>query len=248
MLELNQFQQSAFCLKVRMVLAAKKIPYRVIEITPGVGQVAIFRLSGQRQVPVLVDGNNVISNSSEIIRYLENLYPEPKLLPDNPKESAMVHLIEDWADTTLASSARTLLIKAALKDPQIVNALLPEEFPKSVRNLINHLPKKIIQNFSDFVSESKGVELLNSLMQISKLIESNGWLVGQRMSFADISVAAQLSLLKFPASAGSELEGKGCPSFSDHPELKTLFHWRDDLENTLMKFDPLEVPISSEND
>ena len=48
MLELHQFRHSAFCLKVRMVLQAKGLSFRTVEVTPGVGQVAVFRLSGQR--------------------------------------------------------------------------------------------------------------------------------------------------------------------------------------------------------
>ena len=53
MLELHQFRHSAFCEKVRLVLAAKGLAYQAIEVTPGVGQLALYRLSGQRQVPVL---------------------------------------------------------------------------------------------------------------------------------------------------------------------------------------------------
>ena len=39
MLELHQFRHSAFCLKVRMVLQAKGLSFRTVEVTPGVGQV-----------------------------------------------------------------------------------------------------------------------------------------------------------------------------------------------------------------
>ena len=60
MLELHQFRHSAFCLKVRMVLQAKGLSYRAVDVSPGIGQLAVFRLSGQRQVPVLVDGDTVL--------------------------------------------------------------------------------------------------------------------------------------------------------------------------------------------
>ena len=60
MLELHQFRHSAFCLKVRMALQAKGLSFREVEVTPGIGQVSLFRLSGQRQVPVLVDGDEVL--------------------------------------------------------------------------------------------------------------------------------------------------------------------------------------------
>ena len=52
---------------------------------------------------------------------------------------------------------------------------------------------------------------------------------------ADIAVAAQLSLLRFPSSAGSALAGKGVPGLSDHPKLQPLFQWRDQIELKLME-------------
>jgi glutathione S-transferase len=86
MLELHQFRHSAFCEKVRLLLAAKGLDYSVVEVTPGVGQVALLRLSGQRQVPVLVDGAEVIADSSAIALYLEANHPSPALFPADPGE------------------------------------------------------------------------------------------------------------------------------------------------------------------
>lgn len=107
MLELHQFRHSAFCLKVRMVLQAKGLSFRTVEVTPGVGQVAVFRLSGQRQVPVLVDGDQVIADSSAIALHLDQREPDPALIPADPRQAAQVHLLEDWADTTLAMAGRS---------------------------------------------------------------------------------------------------------------------------------------------
>ena len=93
MLELYQFKHSPFCLKVRLGLNAKKLSFRIIEIKPGIGQVDVFRLSGQRQLPVLKDRENVIYDSTSIIEYLENITKEPQLIPPNPQEAAMAHLL-----------------------------------------------------------------------------------------------------------------------------------------------------------
>ena len=114
MLELHQFRHSAFCLKVRMVLQAKELSFRAVEVPPGVGQVAVFLLSGQRQVPVLVDGDQVIADSSAIALYLDQREPEPALIPTDPRQAAQVHLLEDWADTTLAMAGRSSLVQACL--------------------------------------------------------------------------------------------------------------------------------------
>ncbi|MBM5804339.1 MAG: glutathione S-transferase family protein, partial [Cyanobacteria bacterium K_DeepCast_35m_m2_155] len=101
-MQLHQFRQSPFCHKVRLVLAAKGLSYDVVEVTPAVGQVALFRLSGQRQVPVLVDGETVVADSTAIALHLEQRHPQPALLPADPQLRAQVLLLEDWADTALA--------------------------------------------------------------------------------------------------------------------------------------------------
>ena len=234
MLELNQFPHSAFCLKVRMVLEAKALNYKAKEITPGIGQVAIFRLSGQRQVPVLVDGENVISDSTAIIRYIEEINPEPKLIPEDPSEEAIMHLIENWADTTLAKGVRNTLIQAAAIDPELRVALLPEELPSEIQKVISTLSCEVINDLSVLINPGEGSALFSSLEKLSNILTRNNWIVGNKMSFADIAVAAQLSLLRFPPSAGDKLAGKGCPGFKDHPQLEQLFCWRDALENSLM--------------
>ena len=66
-------------------------------------------------------------------------------------------------------------------------------------------------------------------------MEDSPFLVGEAMTLADLAVAAQLSLLRFPQSAGSPLAGRGVPGLSDHPKLQALFHWRDQLELKLME-------------
>ena len=103
MLELLQFRHSPYCLKVRMALAAKKLAYRSLEITPALGQIDIFQKTGQRKLPVLFDNEITIHDSSSIIRHLEKIQIEPKLIPDDPKEASQAQIIENWADTTLGS-------------------------------------------------------------------------------------------------------------------------------------------------
>ena len=54
-----------------MALHAKKLQYRVEEVTPGLGQFEIFKISGQKQVPIIVDDNDqIISDSTIICEYI----------------------------------------------------------------------------------------------------------------------------------------------------------------------------------
>ena len=127
MLELHQFRHSPYCLKVRMALAAKKLEYRTVEITPAIGQIDIFQKTGQKKLPVLFDKETTIHESSSIIRHLEKIEIEPKLIPESLKEASQAQIIENWADTTLAKSIKI-----------VFNPIRPMPVPQ------RHYPHKIV--------------------------------------------------------------------------------------------------------
>ncbi len=103
-----------------MALHAKKLQYRVEEVTPGIGQFEIFKLSGQKQVPIIVDDNDqVINDSSVICEYIDKKNANNPLFPDDPMLFAKCKLIENWADTTMAATCRKSLIKSAIENPQL---------------------------------------------------------------------------------------------------------------------------------
>ena len=229
MLELHQFRHSAFCEKVRLVLAAKQLPYSVVEVTPGVGQLELYRLSGQRQVPVLVDGTDVIADSSAIARHLEAKAPQPALLPVDPAQRAQVLLLEDWADTALAAGARLALVQAAAVDPVLRGGLLPDSTPSALRSLVGALPSGVLSGLGQVIDHGGLEQLRASLEQLCALVQAQPYLVGDQLSLADLAVVAQLSLLLFPASAGAPLAGCGVPGLADDPQLEPLWAWRDSI-------------------
>jgi glutathione S-transferase len=230
-MQLHQFRHSAFCEKVRLVLAVKRLPYTVVEVTPGLGQLALFRLSGQRQVPVLVDGSEVIADSTAIALYLEAHHPRPPLLPADPGERARVLLLEDWADTALAAGCRLALVQAAATDPVLRSALLPDSTPGPLRQLVSNLPSAVMgsvgEAFDSMLGSGERQRLVANLEQLAVLAAAQPYLVGSSLSLADVAVAAQLGLLLFPASSGAPLAGCGVGGIADHPLLQPLFSWRD---------------------
>lgn len=232
-MQLHQFRHSAFCEKVRLVLAAKGLDYSAVEVTPGVGQLELFRMSGQRQVPVLVDGPDVIADSTAIALHLERRHPLPALLPADPQLRARVLLIEDWADTALAAGCRLALLQAAAGDPVLRTALLPEATPAPLRQLVGGLPAGLLGGVGDtlggVLTGDASRQLQRNLEQLAVLCAAQPYLVGDQLSLADLAVAAQLSLLRFPASCGAPLAGRGAPGIADNPLLAPLFSWRDQL-------------------
>ena len=143
MITLYQFRHSAFCLKTRMALKAKKLIYRVEEVKPGIGQIEIFQISGQKQLPIIIDDNNqIISDSSNICEYIDKKNSNNKLFPEDPILFAQSKLIEDWADTTMASLCKKALIKSAFDNPKLREALLPDDIPSSIKGIIDNIPFK----------------------------------------------------------------------------------------------------------
>ena len=75
----NDLRFSPFCWRTKAVLAYKKIPYSTVPIRFSDKEKLTF--SGQDRVPVIKDGDEVVSDSWNIAKYLEDKQPEPKVFP-----------------------------------------------------------------------------------------------------------------------------------------------------------------------
>lgn len=58
----------------------------------------VLRLNPKKQVPVLVDGDLVLFDSTQIFEYLEDLQPEPRLWPADVRERARARQLELQSD------------------------------------------------------------------------------------------------------------------------------------------------------
>ena len=92
---------SPYVRKVLACLELKGLDYRVDPITPFFGNDEFERLSPLRRIPVLVDGDLTLCDSTVICAYLEDAFPDPPLLPREPKDRARARWLEEFADTRL---------------------------------------------------------------------------------------------------------------------------------------------------
>lgn len=92
---------SPYVRKVLACLELKGLDYEVDPITPFFGNDEFGRLSPLRRIPVLIDGDVVLSDSSVICAYLDEAYPDPPLLPASPADRARARWLEEFADTRL---------------------------------------------------------------------------------------------------------------------------------------------------
>lgn len=92
---------SPYVRKVLVALAIKGIDYRIDPIVPFYGNDEFSRLSPLRRIPVLVDGELVLNDSTVICEYLDEMYPDPPLMPRTPADRARARWLEEFADSRL---------------------------------------------------------------------------------------------------------------------------------------------------
>jgi glutathione S-transferase len=81
--------------RVALALAHKRVEVEWIDVDPD-DRSEVVRVSGQELVPVLVDGDLVLSDSPVILEYLEERFPERPLYPDDPARRAELRTFVDW--------------------------------------------------------------------------------------------------------------------------------------------------------
>jgi glutathione S-transferase len=69
----------------------------------------VVRLNPRRQVPILIDGDAVIRDSTVICEYLEETRPEPALMPRTPAARARCRTLEAFADEVFFPSLWDLI-------------------------------------------------------------------------------------------------------------------------------------------
>src|SRR5262245_16889790 len=96
MLTLYRMKHSTNCERVEMALGHKNLEARSVWVDPE-DRAEVQRVSGQPLVPVLIDGDRPVVDSMEIVRHLEDRFPErPRLYPADPAKRAETLLFIDW--------------------------------------------------------------------------------------------------------------------------------------------------------
>ncbi len=140
---------SPYVRKVLAVLELKGVAYRIDPIAPFVGNDAFARLSPLRRIPVLIEGDMVLNDSSVICQYLEDRHPTPALYPADLADRARARWLEEYADTHLGDvliwrlffqlGAKRFLFREEA-DEAMVRKAREEEIPAALDYLEAQLP------------------------------------------------------------------------------------------------------------
>ena len=148
-------------MKVRVALGFKEIPYEFRSIDPA-DRTEIVRLSGQHLTPVLVHGDRVLFDSAAILRYLEANFRDRRPLFGTSRD-------EQWEIEDMELFARTTLAAPMM---QIVHRRV------SGGTVDDAMQARCAGAFAEAAAT------------LIVALAGGGWLVGDRMSAADVTAAA----------------------------------------------------------
>jgi glutathione S-transferase len=188
---------SHYCEKARWALTKLKLPYIEEPHMPPFHRFATGQVGG-KLTPVLITEVSAFTDSSDILRYLDEIAPDnAKLYPTNPELRQQVEELEDLFDKQLGPASRRWGYFYVIDDykfiqrswcqgvPFIEGALFPVVFPwmrSVVRRGFNITPESAAQAYE---------QIKSIFEQVSELLsDGRTYLIGDSFSAADITFAA----------------------------------------------------------
>jgi glutathione S-transferase len=204
-LRLYTFAISHFSEKIRWSLDASGVPYREIVWTPSF-HLARARLKSGRgtTVPIIETGSEVVQDSTEILKWLEQHRAPFDLVPTHAEQRRVMYEIEDRFDRVGTSVIR-YAYKTALERPQevqrmwlakanrIERAIMPVVFPavEVVFRRMFRINPVAAEKARQVIAA--GIEWLDQ-----ELAQGKRHLVGDHLTAADITAASLLAPLACP--------------------------------------------------
>ena len=174
MLRLYHVPLSPFCRKVRLVLAEKKMDVELIEERYWEQSTEFLRRNPAGKVPILRHEGALLTESTPICEYIEELNPEPPLIPKDAKARYEMRRLVSWFDDKFHH--------------EVTSNLLYERVNKKVSG----------QGFPDSKNIKEGARKIKyHLDYMAWLLEHRRWLAGDTMTLADFAAAAHLSSLDY---------------------------------------------------
>lgn len=165
---------SPYCRKVRLSLAEKKIEVELVEERYWEKDADFLRRNPAGKVPVLKIDGLTMAESAPICEYLEEAYPEPRLLPRDAKARYEVRRIVSWFDDKFHQ--------------EVTSKLLYERVNKKITG----------EGYPDSRNVKSGAQSIKfHLDYMGWLLDHRRWLAGDAMTLADFAAAAHLSALDY---------------------------------------------------
>ena len=205
MITLYQFATSPLCEKVRRILNYKQLPFEIHEV-PRAKVAEYAKVSPTGKFPAIDDDGTAVWDSTDIAHHLEERAPERPLVPSDPRDAALVHVIEDWADESLYFYEMTMRIAWEHNAPRVV-----DEFVATMPGLTAEAALPLVTKAAQELTQKQGLgrkpreqvvrDLERHIAAIEGLLGEGDWLVGGAVSLADIAVLVEVNALEYAQEA-----------------------------------------------
>lgn len=210
---LYQFALCPFCSKVRAGLELKGIPYRVVEVNPRTkAELPQLPEGAPRKVPVLAVGDQVVYDSTAILRFLDPAYPGTlRFRPEDPALQERSDEIVAWVDEELIRALPTVLYGSLREAARAAKAVAKSgNFGRAGGlgvqlggSLVMHLVAKRILKKAGRTDAHGWVR--ESLDQIERWLGDGPYVCGATLTTADVAIrGAFLCVQDFPIYASIE--------------------------------------------
>ena len=169
---------------VRKIMAAcmlKGVPFRIDPIIPFQGNDEFTALSPLRRIPVFIDDQVTLADSTVIGEYLEDRHPLPPLFPRTPAARARARWLEEFADTRMGDVFIWRLFNAAIIGPNVW---------KQPRD-------------DAAIAETLRTELPDVMDYLESVAPAEGFVCGD-LGLADLAIAVHFANLRW-AEVGADL-------------------------------------------
>ena len=255
MLELYHHGSSVCAAKVRFALAEKNIDdvkMHYIDVLAGDQFDSEYvKLNPKAVVPTLVHDGKVILESTVICEYIDEVYPEVPLVPDNPYDRAQMRLWTKAVDESLHPACGEFTFVCChrhivLRLPEAeLEEFLRNTPAQSVTNKWKERKKEIVRMGFDAPGIDHTIRLYDTyLHKMEETLKDKTWLAGDNFSLADVGLAPYINRLDMLSMSGMWDNGR-LPNVEDwferiksRPTHKSAFlDWcPEDLTNDLKEF------------
>lgn len=110
---------SPYVRKILAILSLKEIDFEIDPIIAFFTDERFSAINPLRRIPVLVDGETTVTDSSVIAAYIDEKYPSPPILPERPEDRARARWLEEFADTRMADIFLWRCFNAVILKPSV---------------------------------------------------------------------------------------------------------------------------------
>lgn len=201
---------SHYCEKVRWALERLEIDYEEERHLQGFHYPRTYWVSGNPNVPVLLDAGKVIVDSTAILKHLDQYASSAtRLYPENTEELKQVEQLEDLFDEVLGVESRRWAYFHFLPDSDLAKRICAQGVPR-LESALFMVGFPFLRVFATWLLQPTASNVEAGLEHCRKIVkqvdallaDGRQYLVGDQFSAADLTLACMMAPLVVPREYG----------------------------------------------